>query len=146
MKQHITIEQLNELSSEGKNKLREWWKPQVGDFFMTRYSPTYVVYGRDSDELDASEPQLLTDQPVDSGYYGWNNYENFPPDERNEEKMERYKEVRKDALPLLSIGQMIEFIGEKNKIHAVWLINYKNYKYMCDTLWEIVKKELQNSS
>lgn len=31
MKQHITTEQLNELSEKGKGKLREWWKPKVGD-------------------------------------------------------------------------------------------------------------------
>lgn len=34
MKQHITIEQLNELSDRGKEKLREWWKPKRGDMFF----------------------------------------------------------------------------------------------------------------
>lgn len=28
MKQHITVEQLNELSPEAKERLREWWKPK----------------------------------------------------------------------------------------------------------------------
>lgn len=31
MKQHITIEQLNELDIKAKERLREWWKPQWGD-------------------------------------------------------------------------------------------------------------------
>ena len=33
MKQHITVEQLNELSEKGKEKLGKWWKPIVGDWF-----------------------------------------------------------------------------------------------------------------
>jgi hypothetical protein len=29
MKQQITVEQLNELSEEQKERLREWWKPKL---------------------------------------------------------------------------------------------------------------------
>jgi len=35
MKQHITIEQLNELSSGAKELLRAWWIPREGDFFSS---------------------------------------------------------------------------------------------------------------
>lgn len=34
MKQHITPEQLEELTPEGKEKLRAWWKPQEGDLYV----------------------------------------------------------------------------------------------------------------
>lgn len=34
MKQHITVEQLGKLSEKGKNKLRKWWKPEVGDLIF----------------------------------------------------------------------------------------------------------------
>lgn len=33
MKQHITINQLNELSKEQKKKLVNWWKPRAGDLY-----------------------------------------------------------------------------------------------------------------
>lgn len=33
MKQRITVEQLQELTDDQKLKLREWWKPEVGDLF-----------------------------------------------------------------------------------------------------------------
>jgi hypothetical protein len=46
MKRRIIVDQLNELSEEQKVKLREWWKPEAGDFY---YSPcndgTYQPYG-----------------------------------------------------------------------------------------------------
>jgi hypothetical protein len=31
MKQHITIDDLNQLTDKQKEKLREWWKPRAGD-------------------------------------------------------------------------------------------------------------------
>lgn len=34
MKQRITVEQLNELTEEQKEKLREWWEPADGDVFF----------------------------------------------------------------------------------------------------------------
>lgn len=34
MKQHITVEQLKRLSSEGHIKLDNWWKPQLGDLYI----------------------------------------------------------------------------------------------------------------
>jgi hypothetical protein len=34
VKQCITPEQLNELSDDQKERLREWWKPQKGDWFV----------------------------------------------------------------------------------------------------------------
>jgi hypothetical protein len=36
MKRRITPEQLAELTEEQKDRLREWWKPEVGDFYYNR--------------------------------------------------------------------------------------------------------------
>ena len=66
MKQHITPEQLNELSDKSKDKLRKWWKPEVGDINQDGHA--YVV----------------------------------------SHKSELFKKTK--DLPLLSIGQMIEFL------------------------------------
>lgn len=42
MKQHITIEQLNELTIEQKERLREWWKPADEDWY-TNGETAYAV-------------------------------------------------------------------------------------------------------
>jgi hypothetical protein len=34
MKQRITVEQLQELTEEQKQRLREWWKPEPGDIML----------------------------------------------------------------------------------------------------------------
>jgi hypothetical protein len=157
MKQHITIDQLNELSEKGKERLREWWKPEVGDWFITRYSSLYYIYGRpDDNDEDYGEPQLLTRQETDSGYYGWDLGDTFPNEESQEsgysytgDQKARGIEILKDALPLLSIGQMIEFLEEhkflrkshwentdSNATEVAWIHN------ICDNLWEAVKEVL----
>ena len=41
MKQRITVEQLHELSEEKKEKLRKWWNPQIGDFYIFKYEGEY---------------------------------------------------------------------------------------------------------
>jgi hypothetical protein len=32
-KRRVTVEQLDELTDEQKQKLREWWRPEVGDYY-----------------------------------------------------------------------------------------------------------------
>src|SRR5947208_1044970 len=34
MKQNISVDQLNELSDKGKERLRNWWKEEVGDKYF----------------------------------------------------------------------------------------------------------------
>jgi len=34
VKQRITIDDLNQLTNEQKEKLREWWKPERGDLYI----------------------------------------------------------------------------------------------------------------
>lgn len=101
MKQHITIEQLNELSDKAKEKLREWWEPEEYPFYD-----------------DEREMQDL--------------YEMFP---------------------LMSIGQMIEFLDYHNRqpqLNFALVDTLHTGKlfppdFMCDALWEAVKLVLEEN-
>ena len=42
MKRRITIEQLQELTQEQQEKLREWWLPEYGDWYL-RVTPKGVI-------------------------------------------------------------------------------------------------------
>jgi hypothetical protein len=52
MKQRITVEQLQELTEEQQQKLREWWEPQDGDMFFrnNRIQICDIGYHHDKDE------------------------------------------------------------------------------------------------
>lgn len=97
MKQHITVEQLNELSEKGRVALRRW---TLARFPETR--GVYVEWVRTS-----------------------------PP------------------LPLLSIGQMIEFLDQyildeilsPNQVGECE--GFIKKEKLCDTLWEAVKEVLE---
>lgn len=99
MKQYITLEQLNELSDKGKERLQE--------YFYERYP---MGTDRECEEIN----------DIDDGY-----------------------------LPLLSIGQMIEFLGENNALEGEDItaqlllpIDWRDYHKLCDALWEAVKEVL----
>jgi len=89
MKQHITIDQLNELSEKGTSRLIHWVE--------------------------------------DHGYAngGWT------------------------KAGLLSIGQMIEFLGEKEAFDDDWQgsiilpCRFDEVDRLCDALWEVVKEVLE---
>ena len=123
MKQHITVEQLNELSEKGKEKLRKWWKPIVGDWFD-----------------DDGYMRIIPDDET-KGAFVLNSFHT----------------------PLLSIGQMIEFLDEhlktdwsicsgknllffgrsdRNEIYGKIPQNRKGE--LCDALWKAVKEVLEN--
>jgi hypothetical protein len=124
MKQHITVEQLNEVSENGKNILRKWWKPAVGD--MVYWNDIYGPLTKNGE-----------------GY--WDDMENSDFN-------------KNDYSPLLSIGQMIEFLDEQSKLNweirlhkPLYDINYpdspispdlEDYTELCDALWEAVKEVL----
>lgn len=119
MKQNITIDQLNELSKKGKERLRRWWKPQYGD----QYFPSLNF-------IDL---------------YGW------CLDPKGEEK--QLKHLKKKHYPLLSIGQMIEFLVENYPTGDLAIEIYLgemfikatrfDTKDICDALWEAVKEILE---
>jgi hypothetical protein len=120
MKQHITPEDINELSENQLHNLKALWTPQEGDTFIIKENGLSFLnnfistFSRDS----------------------LKNFRNgVPPD---------------NYLPLLSIGQMIELLGDdieilpcknKGKIEE-WYVNGYFCVELCDTLWEVVKDRI----
>ncbi len=139
MKQHIICEQLNELSDDQKEKLHDWWiqHQDVGSVYKI-YHPT------DLDNEKPSVSMITLD------------HENCPTiifDDRGYPKLDFPQHENWECLPLLSIGQMIEFLSENAKNKDSWLfplveevqIDYPvaiKAEYVCDALWEAVKEEL----
>lgn len=94
MKQRITAEQLNKLSPEQQEKLREWWKPEKGDYFrwnnsVANYSGLVKEY-RNNKVVDYEDPTI--DDYIE--YDEWD---------------------KGQCLPLLNIGQCIQIIKEQKR-------------------------------
>lgn len=136
MRQRLTVEQLHELNDVQKTRLREWWKPQLGDFYIFKYEGQYW-----------HEPFLI------DGHDGYHKYMN---------------EDGEDPIPLMSIGQMIEFLWEKTGAYhdnfqtgvegpekqtfvdwefareVAGATAFQTYQYEpCDALWDSVKFVLE---
>lgn len=138
MKQHITDEQLGELSNKGKNRLRKWWKPKHGDLY---YPIGRFHLGMDIKKIEESakirKKILGTREILDI------------VDKLHPSKIE------KDSMPLLSIGQMIEFLEHKGGnfqiFHNIrsdnqicdWIVRGHKSQELCDALWEAVKEVLE---
>lgn len=128
MKQHITKEQVGELSGEGKERLKKW------------------VLSKDS--LTIWDNNIYTHKG-----HGFDSLEDYGYDLSNP--------AYKDVYPLLSIGQMIEFIAEKTEdisyIDGYFNHNIgSNYSYsspcfavgwgedeLCNYLWEACRGVLE---
>ena len=127
MKRRISVEDLNQLTEEQKQKLRDWWKPADGDWF-------YGCHGDcKEDECPCSfhraKEFILSPYIVDSGHYGASLSES---------------PHSKDALPLLDISQMIELLLEKEPRHDFDIdfahCNFTKEDEICDRLWgEVIK-------
>ena len=134
MKQHISVDQLNELSEKGKEALRTWWKPDLGDFYSQRdldYRFKKDTYVRFKHEMCAAE-----------------SYDSEPPSKKN------YA-----YLLLPSIGQMIEILNTPiqpsnpydggfidTRDNGTWMVCTGPFYYnkeLCDVLWEAVKEFLE---
>jgi len=145
MKQHITIKQLNELSEKGKERLRKWWKPagEGGEVYVSD-NKTFIYCPACSGEYHPMEKGTTRKYP--SGL------------------VEKY-------YPLLSIGQMIEFLRKENPMffltrvnchgEMVWSVNscvcpatttksekeatriHNKHRELADALWEAVKEILE---
>ncbi len=136
-KQHITTEQLNELSDKGKEKLRKWWNPQDGDLF--------------TDSNWCSE-LIWKNERSDDSFYSCDKKNKIMRDknqlfEENEGNPEDNQDTVYDVYPLLSIGQMIEFLGEgyfnvlcDGNSEVEWICPTKE---LCDVLWQAVKTILE---
>lgn len=135
MKQRITIDDLNQLADKGKERLREWWQPSSGDKIYLNVE----LYRGGTEWKELFLGDFIWDE---SEKHPWaiigigDQYENDTP----------YQET---ALPLLSIGQMIEFLydnteyngssfygdeGLKEQIEGVdFYIRWSSE--LCDVLW-----------
>lgn len=139
MKQHITVEQLNKLTPEEKEKLREWWKPQDND----------LIYGE-----DIYEGQCVLGS-IDEEYghcFKGKRYGSL------KDLSLRWKFC--PAYPLFSVGQMIEFLNDYTnqnwsiRIHGkISDLDYPIFKHgpddyedmeLCDALWNAVVEVLRN--
>lgn len=131
MKQHITIKQVDKLSVIEKEKLRKWWKPKEGDWAVNLIDYSKPIKELVGPSLVWNEEGILTIGRFD------------------------LKDIKEDFLPILSIGQMIEFLGDdlleiKNDIeNDSWCVHLHNTDIckprngLCDTLWEAVKEVLE---
>ena len=132
MKQHITAEQINELSEQGKKALLTWWKPKVGDLCTDLDLELKSIV---LDINDKGEP-FIHDLP--DGDYEWSDC----------------------YYPLLSIGQMIAFLvgvyGKRvdmnqykdwSDLKSLWSVEAKSMTYiqedLSDALWQAVKEALE---
>lgn len=121
MKQNITVEQVNELSEKQKEYLRKWWKPKVYDLIRN-------CKGRQS-IITLIEDDRIEDDDCIYDHIGENLL----------------------ALPLLSIGQMIQYlsVSESPSIefkNGQWEVCHDgpmfNSGELADSLWEGVKRRL----
>jgi hypothetical protein len=123
MKQRIEPPQLNELTDEQKDKLREWWKPEKGDWVCDKNCDNGLLH------VDC-----------DTGWAVYDNYTNHLGD-WNEAV------IKQKLLPILSIGQMIEILG-KDWVEQVYSVDYDHDIYplfdneLCDALWSAIKEVL----
>jgi len=131
MKQHITVEQLNELSEKGKKGLRKWWEPKEGDKFLNYAGEVFYGEGYGPDDNTYSPDKVYF-----AGTAG---------------------EGKEEDLPLLSIGQLIEFLRESSNFGTLgvltansWVVNHnlpltKSFKAkeLCDALWEACREVLE---
>lgn len=123
MKQHITVDQLDELTEKQKEKLRDMWEPIQGELF----------YYSDKDDWYYGD-----------GIYRCAEYKNNKIEIIGERQI-----VKEYCLPVLSIGQMIEIL-EKNieiikPLENMWRSNIKSHPLnidadeLCDALWSAIK-------
>lgn len=127
MKQNITVEQLNDLSDKGKEKLRAWWKPQEGDRIIGPEGEFVATY-HDDDCCGGDYCQYQREQ---CGLFQWSSDK---------------------VLPLISIGQMIEFLYEHhgNLWPRLGMFVFDDNKRihcmtnrLCDALYQACKEVLE---
>lgn len=147
MRQHIAVDQLNELSDKGKEKLLEWWNCLDSEVCPRCGSKTNE-FDRGEDSWDSPGYPMYVCPNCDATYHGW--WAQWMPTDNDNE------DYPKQLEPLLSIGQMIEFLGEQDyllNIHQgqlsgkyyVWDRRKEkpNRNELCDALWSATKECLE---
>lgn len=138
MKQHITVEQLNELTNEQKERLREWWQPQEGDKVL--FGNDAIVFVIESTRNDYLRPDHMK---INNAW--------LP-----------IKEGKNSYYSLLSIGQCFQLLRDfdyfeegyfdecglynhNNKLDVqigiIWVGMWRGNE-LIDALWEAVKETL----
>ena len=147
MKQNISVEDLNELSEEQKEKLRKMWEPKQYD----------VVYVHWMEVQQFATGIILNVNILENGYWDLQVYSN--------ETLRGFR-PKQYLLPILSIGQMIEILINNNEFfnisnvyvkhpttsdrsinngYGIWLHKLsKEYRAdeLCNALWLAVKNIL----
>jgi hypothetical protein len=145
MKQRITVEQWKELSLKAREKLREWWKPQQYGYDVFLEVKYHKIHG----EWIPTKGSYYKVEVIDEDNA---DYYSFPYE------IKEYCGGQWRMYPLLSIGQMIEFlsgfirtdgrmsivdnmfnvaVGDGHTCVVAWDTN------LCDALWEEVKEVLE---
>ena len=134
MMQHLTPDMLAELTPEAKERLRKWWKPQTGDWtFLNGLKTPYLVVDVDHDYMGRKSGWLRVEAACD----------------------QRYLRRASDSLPLLSIGQLIELLGDTlghigapdGTFDHDWVVETTRGKWrnteLIRALWDAVKAVLE---
>lgn len=132
MKQHLSVEQVTSLSPEAQQRLREWWKPQVGDIVISKKD---------------NRPRILGQTYMPLGEFALQ----FHPYCADTLACDLAKLA--DCLPLLSIGQCLQLLLELDGKRAldvewwtplrVWLVKGECSDELIDALFAAVKAELE---
>lgn len=129
MKQHLSIEDLNQLSEKGKERLRAWWyeRFRAGDrcIYQDWVEKCVVRYDKDN-SLEVGFPQC---SPVDEGEL------------RNDRFIKILVGEVPLVYPLLSVGQLLELIDSHTLITEK--IGGRPKEEWCDRLWELAKFQLE---
>ena len=133
MKQHITLKQLNELSKKGKEKLRKWWKPEWWHLFIWTKEGQKGIQGDGG--MDRKVENIL-----------WTNYITTPKEDNPAYKYLVDHKNKGWILPILSIGQLIEYLYEnKVEVEDLEMLTFDDSTpFICDSLWELVKEHLDS--
>lgn len=117
MKQHISVDQLNQLTESGRRKLRSWWVPQRGDLYIKE---TVVI--------NNENPILVAD---------YHDQQCCGGDNCMYDREDHGLEIEKKHLPLLSLGQLIQFLEDKETTIEI-LTGWRQNEDLCDRLWSAV--------
>jgi hypothetical protein len=120
MKQRISIEQLQELTGEQQQRLREWWKPQEGDWYHDKtYGESY--YGMEVGGYDVyTLKPAIDDLPLLN--------------------IGQMIELLENKNPSLKIEN--NYYDEIDPDSFIWGVDGKRADNFCDALWNAVKKVL----
>jgi hypothetical protein len=121
MKQHITIEQLNQLSPAAQRRLVAWFDSQTDGYQDDTLVHVYI-------------PEEQTGEYQGEFFGHWDQEYEFEYPHPYIGKLKNHRGV---MLPLLTIGQMLEMIVESDLVITV-TVN----KNVCDELWNRVQRIL----